>query len=104
MNKATQKTSNRDRRHKRIRSKVSGTAVKPRLSIFRSNRGLYAQLIDDEARMTLLSMRTDDTEKKTLTEKARIAGGKLAEAAKEKGIRTVVFDRGGFIYTGNIRA
>ena len=103
-NTIVKKSEKRNRRHKRIRSKVSGTALRPRLSIFRSNRAIYAQLIDDDAHVTLLSVQTDDSKKKTLTDRAQEAGKRLAEKAKEKGIQAIVFDRGGFIYTGNIRS
>jgi len=103
MDKTTQKTQKRIRRHQRIRAQVSGTGDMPRFSVFRSNRALYAQLIDDEKGSTLLSVKTD-AGKGTLIERARAAGKKLAEEAKGKGITKVVFDRGGFIYTGNIRA
>lgn len=104
MNNAVQKTEKRERRHKRIRSTLFGTAQKPRLAVFRSNRALSAQLIDDEAGKTLGGVRTDTKGKKPLTEKAQEAGKKMAELAKSKGVTDVVFDRGGFLYTGNVKA
>lgn len=84
---------NRIRRHKRIRAKVIGTATRPRLSIYKSNRYLEAQLIDDGAGHTLFSGKMDDAEK---------LGKTIAERAKAAGIKTVVFDRGGFRYTGRV--
>ncbi len=96
------KTEKRDRRHKRIRSKVSGTAERPRLSIFKSNTAIYAQVIDDVAGKTIVSSSTKEIKKGTLGERANEAGQKIAEKAKEKGISKVVFDRGGFAYAGVI--
>lgn len=89
------KISNRVRRHKRIRSKVSGTLARPRLSIFKSNTGLYAQIIDDDNGVTLASARGTDAVK---------VGTEVAKLAMGKKVSAVVFDRGGFIYTGKIKA
>jgi len=91
----TQKTRIRARRHNRIRAKVSGTAVRPRLCVYKSNRYLEVQIIDDIAARTLVSVKLDDATK---------AGVEIAKKAKEKGITKVVFDRGGFSYTGRIAA
>lgn len=85
--------TNRQRRHNRIRAKVTGTASRPRLCIYKSNRYLEAQVIDDTKGTTLASVKMDDAKK---------AGAEIAKAAKAKGISAVVFDRGGFRYTGAI--
>ena len=94
------------KRRKRIRSKISGTAERPRLSIFRSNKNIYAQLIDDVAGVTLASASTLDKEvsKGTKTEQAIVVGRLVAERAVAKGISEVVFDRGGYLYHGRVKA
>ena len=95
------------KRHKRIRSKISGTAERPRLSIFRSNKNIYAQLIDDVAGVTLASASSLDenvSEDATKVEQATAVGKAIAEAAKAKNISTVVFDRSGSLYHGRIQA
>lgn len=99
----------RRRRRKKIRSRIKGTAERPRLSIFKSNRRVVAQLIDDERGVTLVAMdvstkKTAKSAKKTKTESARETGKTLAEAALKKGIKAAAFDRGGFRYTGRIAA
>lgn len=106
MSKLTPKTQSalRARRHRRIRAKVKGTATCPRLSVFRSNKYFYAQAIDDDAQMTLASASSMDIKGKTMTEDAKIVGERVAKALTEKGIKKVVFDRGGFTYTGRVRA
>lgn len=104
MNQSKAKILKRDRRHRRIRSKVSGTALRPRLSVFKSNRYVSAQLIDDEKAVTLASVTTQKITGKGVIEKAKKAGAELAKAAKAKKIEKVVFDRGGFIYTGRVKA
>ena len=98
------KLSSRERRRKRIRSKVFGTAERPRLSVFKSNSTIYAQIIDDENGKTLVSSSSLKTKKGTKTESAKVVGIELAKLAKEKKISKVVFDRGGFIYTGRVKA
>lgn len=102
------KSEQRIRRHKRIRAKVSGTSVCPRLAIFKSNSYIYAQIIDDTKGVTLSAVsdmgQPKDKKAKTKTERARLAGVALAKSAKAKGLSAVVFDRGGFIYTGRVRA
>lgn len=98
------KNEQRTRRHRRIRAKVSGTAARPRLAIFKSLAYFYAQLIDDTKGTTLASSSDMGLKGKTKTERAKLAGIALAKAAKEKKIASVVFDRGGFIYTGRVRA
>lgn len=95
------------KRHKRIRGKISGTAERPRLSIFRSNKNIYAQLIDDVAGVTLASTSSLDenvSEDATKVEQATAVGKAIAEAAKAKNISTVVFDRSGYLYHGRIQA
>lgn len=100
---ATKRTQ-RARRQKRIRAKVSGTAEKPRLSVFKSNKFTYAQIIDDKSGKTLVSANDMKMTKKGKLERAGAIGKELAEKAKEMKISKVVFDRGGFIYTGRIKA
>jgi large subunit ribosomal protein L18 len=85
--------TNRTRRHNRIRAKVQGTAQRPRLAVYKSNRYLEAQVIDDDKGHTLAAVKMDDAKK---------AGAEIAKAAKAAGISAVVFDRGGFRYTGAI--
>lgn len=95
------------KRRKRIRSKISGTAERPRLSIFRSNKNIYAQLIDDVAGVTLASASTLDenvSEDATKVEQAAAVGKAIAEAAKAKNISAVVFDRSGYLYHGRVQA
>lgn len=98
------------RRHARLRKKISGTAQRPRLNVFRSLQNIYAQLIDDEAGVTLVSANTLDKELKEKfpyggnAEAAAEVGKLVAKRALEKGIDTVVFDRGGYIYHGRVKA
>ena len=98
------------KRHQRVRSKVSGTPERPRLNVFRSNANIYAQIIDDTVGNTLVSASTLQKEVKAELEKtndveaAAYLGKVIAERAKAKGIDEVVFDRGGFIYQGKIKA
>ncbi len=98
-----EKTLRRTRRRNRVRAKVSGTAVRPRLSIFRSNTQITAQLIDDEKNTTICSV-TTAKRKGTPRERSVEAGTAMAEAAKDKKVTNVVFDRGGYLYAGNIKA
>lgn len=98
------KSQKRIRRHKRIRARISGTATKPRLSVFKSNRGLFCQLIDDTKGSTLVSVDTKAMKGKTVMERSVQAGKELASKASAQGVKTIVFDRGGFIYTGKIKA
>ena len=97
------KSAKRVRVHKKVRAKISGTSDIPRLSVFRSNRFIYAQLIDDVSGKTVASA-SDLGGKGTKTERAKSAGKKIAEAAKGKKITKVVFDRGGFSYAGRVKA
>jgi len=100
----------RKRRHRRVRAKISGTAARPRLNIYRSHENIYAQVIDDENGHTLASASTVDAEVKKLAdgktkiEAAKIVGSTVADRAKGAGIETVVFDRGGYRYHGRIKA
>ena len=96
----------RQRRHLRVRTKISGTAECPRLCVYRSNTNLYAQIIDDVAGNTLVSASTLDKEVKTKhanKEAAKEVGALIAKKAIEKNIKTVVFDRGGYIYHGVVK-
>jgi large subunit ribosomal protein L18 len=89
-----------------VRAKVGGTGDRPRLSVYRSNRGVFAQLIDDRAGTTLASVNWTEAELRKLspTEQAKRAGELLAERAKKAGIEACVFDRGGYRYHGRVRA
>ncbi len=95
------------RRHRRVRGKVRGTAERPRLVVFRSNRGIFAQLVDDGAGRTLAAASWTGLPasfKGGKTEQAAEVGKRLAEAAKKAGIETAVFDRGGYLYHGRVKA
>ena len=105
MNKQNQKKIKRIRRHIRVRAKINGTAKCPRLSVFKSNKGIYLQIIDDDKGVTIVSA----SAKEIKAEKINIETGKklgqlIAKKAKEKKISDVVFDRGGYKYHGKIRA
>lgn len=104
MHNASQKLMKRTRRHTRVRARVSGTAECPRLAVFRSNRFIYAQLIDDEAKKTIAAADSRGSKQKSSGEQAKEVGSTIAGAAKAKGITRVVFDRGGFQYQGSIAA
>jgi len=94
------------RRHRRVRGKVSGTADRPRLVVFRSNKGIFAQLVDDEAGRTLASASWHGQRsfKGTKTEQAAAVGKTLAAEAKKAGVESCVFDRGGYLYHGRVKA
>jgi len=101
----------RQKRHYKLRRYLSGTAARPRLSVFRSNKHIYAQIIDDEAGHTLVSASTatmafkdSDLESSSNVEAAKAVGTQIANKAKEKGIETIVFDRGGYLYHGKVKA
>ena len=100
------KRQQRLRRRRRVRSRISGTAERPRLSVFRSNRGVFAQLIDDTNGHTLAAVNWIEPElrKLTATDQAKKAGELLAERAKAAGVETCVFDRGGYQYHGRVKA
>ena len=94
------------RRRRRVRARISGTAQRPRLSVYRSNRGVFAQLIDDTQGHTLAAVNWIEPElrKLTATEQAKRAGELLADRAKAAGVETCVFDRGGYQYHGRVKA
>jgi large subunit ribosomal protein L18 len=97
----------RERRHRRIRGKVAGTAERPRLAVFRSNKGIFAQLVDDESGKTIAGaswLGLPKSFKGNKTEQAEAVGKAVAEAAKKAGIEAVVFDRGGYLYHGRVKA
>ena len=100
------KPARRLRRRRRVRAKVRGTADRPRLSVFRSNRGIQAQLVDDVAARTLASVVWTEDDLKALgpMEQATRVGQLLAERGKKAGVETCVFDRGGYRYHGRVRA
>jgi large subunit ribosomal protein L18 len=96
----------RKKRHFRVRNKISGTSSRPRLSVFRSGKHIYAQLIDDAAGLTLLaasSLEKGFEKKGSVKEAARLVGNTLAQRAVQNGIKEVVFDRGGYIYHGRVK-
>ena len=95
------------RRHRRVRSKVRGTAERPRLAVFRSNRGIFAQLIDDESGRTIAGaswLGLSKSFKGSKTEQAAEVGKRLADAAKKAGVEAAVFDRGGYLFHGRVKA
>jgi large subunit ribosomal protein L18 len=105
MVKRTDSNKQRLKRHIRVRAKVSGTAAKPRLAVYRSNANISAQIIDDVAGVTLVAASTLEASFEGIgsnKEAARKVGNTLAKRALEKGITTVVFDRGGYIYHGRV--
>lgn len=100
---ASTKQQKRSVRRQRIRSRVFGTAVRPRLTIFKSNKYIYAQLIDDEKRETLASADSRDMKQMSMNEQAEAVGKKIGEVAQKAGITKAVFDRSGYIYTGRVK-
>lgn len=100
----------REKKHRRMRAHLAGTANRPRLAVFRSNSHMYAQIIDDQAGTTLVAASTLEKDVKAgltftnNTEAAKAVGTAIAKKAVEKGIKEVVFDRGGFIYQGKVQA
>ncbi len=104
---AITKSYRRSRIKKRIRKIVSGTAAKPRLSVFRSNKEIYAQLVDDLSGETILSvssLKAKEAHEGNKTDQAKFVGNKVAELAKGKGIEDVVFDRNGYLYHGRVKS
>ncbi len=105
----TTRSEARERRHRRVRKYLSGTAERPRLCVFRSDAEIYAQVIDDQAGITIASASSidstlrDQMEGKKKTEQAQLVGSTVAERAKEKGINAVVFDRGGHKFMGRVK-
>ena len=102
----TTKRQSRLRRRRRVRAKITGTAERPRLSVYRSNRGVFAQLIDDRSGKTLAAVNWTEAELRKLSgkEQAKRAGELLAERAGKAGVKTCVFDRGGYQYHGRVQA
>lgn len=109
MIKKADKNANRLQRHKRVRRKITGTTQRPRLCVFRSSNNIYAQIIDDTNRVTVVSASSLDAEVKGAVnhtgnkEAARKVGEMIAKKAVEKGITEVVFDRGGYLYHGRVQ-
>lgn len=104
MTRINTKSQQRTRRRNRIRAKVSGTASVPRLAVFKSLRYIYAQLIDDENGVTLAAATSKGAKSEGKTIAAKQIGTEIAKKAAEKKISKVVFDRGGYIYTGRVKA
>ena len=104
------KNSERIKRHKRIRNKISGTPERPRLSVFRSSKHIYAQIIDDVNGVTLVAASTmeksvaEAVKEMTKSEQAKYVGSEIGRRALEKGVGTVVFDRSGYLYMGRLEA
>jgi len=100
------KRQQRLRRRRRVRARIVGSAERPRLSVYRSNRGVFAQLVDDAAGSTLAAVNWTEPELRKLTasEQAKRAGELLAERAKSAGVETCVFDRGGYKFHGRVKA
>jgi large subunit ribosomal protein L18 len=100
------KPARRLKRRRRVRAKIRGSAERPRISVFRSNRGVFAQLIDDDSGRTIASVNWTEPELRGLArmDQARKAGSLLAERAKAAGVETAVFDRGGYQYHGRVQA
>ena len=97
----------RERRHRRVRGKIAGTAERPRLAVFRSNHGIAAQLVDDEGGRTLAAaswLKLKKSLKGNKTDQAREVGKELAAQAAKAGVETCVFDRGGYLYHGRVKA
>lgn len=107
MFKQINKKANRQKRHYRVRNKISGTTSVPRLNVYRSNANIYAQIIDDVNGRTIVSASSLDKdlnlEKTGNKEAAKVVGESVAKKALEKGIKDVVFDRGGYIYHGRVK-
>jgi len=99
------KTLNRRKKvHKRIRKTLTGTAAMPRLSVFRSNKGIYAQIVDDSAKSTIVAASYKEIEGNTKIEQAKAVGQLIATKALKAGITTIVFDRSGYLYHGRVKA
>ena len=100
------KENRRLKRRRRVRAKISGTAARPRISVFRSNRGIFAQLIDDDSGRTIASVSWTETDLRGLRplEQSKRAGEVLAKRAADAGVQEAVFDRGGYKYHGRVKA
>jgi len=94
----------RERRHLKIRTRIFGTAIRPRISVYRSNTTLSLQLVDDQAGKTLVAASSKEVKAGSMIEKSKAAGEMLAKRATEMGITSAVFDRSGYVYTGKVRA
>jgi len=103
MSKITPKEA-RDRRHRRVRGKITGTAERPRLAVFRSNSDVYVQVIDDVQGHTLAAADSRGVKDGDKSAKAKATGVLIAERAKAAGVSSVVFDRGGYLYHGRVKA
>jgi large subunit ribosomal protein L18 len=104
---ALTKSKRRERIKRRVRKNISGTAQRPRLSVFRSNKQIYAQVIDDVNGVTIASaasLKSEEAQKINKTEQAKLVGKMIAETATKAGIADVVFDRNGYLYHGRIKA
>ncbi len=110
MLKKAVRNKKRVERHNKIRNKIVGTPERPRLNVFRSSKNIYAQIIDDAAGNTIVQASTKDKEileriaEMTKVEAAKLVGAELAKKAQEKGIKSVVFDRGGYLYHGRVKS
>ena len=102
--KTATKTHQRIQRHRRVRAKVIGSEARPRLSVYKSNTRLIAQIIDDTSGKTLIAVSSSEEKGKMPRERAEQAASTLAKLAREKGVTAVVFDRGGFQYVGTVKA
>ncbi len=104
---ALTKSKRRERIKRRVRKNISGTANRPRLTVFRSNKQIYAQVIDDENGVTVASatsLKSDEAQKVNKTDQAKLVGKMIAESATKAGVANVVFDRNGYLYHGRIKA
>ena len=104
---ALTKSKRRERIKRRVRKNISGTANRPRLTVFRSNKQIYAQVIDDEngvAVASAASLKSDEAQKVNKTDQAKLVGKMIAESATKAGVANVVFDRNGYLYHGRIKA
>jgi large subunit ribosomal protein L18 len=101
---AKTKRAGRVRRHARVRKKVSGDAARPRLAVYRSNRHIYVQLIDDRKAATIAQASDNEVSAEGKTARAKAVGGLIAQRAKDAGVERVVFDRGGRLYHGRVAA
>ena len=104
---ALTKSKRRERIKRRVRKHISGTTQRPRLTVFRSNKQIYAQVIDDTNGVTIASaasLKNDDANKVNKTEQAKLVGKLIADSAKKAGVADVVFDRNGYLYHGRVKA
>lgn len=101
--KQESKKERREKRRRRVRATISGTAERPRLAFFRSNKQVYAQIIDDSAQKTLMGASSLKDRQKGALQQSHDLGGRVAKWASEHGVERVVFDRGGFPYTGSVK-